>query len=50
MLGMNTKKIKEITDKLKYKKIFFLEQLQYKKDNARIETEKFAKQISEKLY
>jgi len=47
ILGADSKKLKEFCKEKTYKKIFFLEQLPYKKDYARVEDEETANKISE---
>lgn len=49
-LGSDTKELVELCREKRYNKIFFLEQLPYKKDYARIEDGETAKRISELLF
>jgi len=48
--GLDPAPVIEASKKRKYKKIFFLKQLPFKKDYARTEDEKLAKKLSELIY
>ncbi|RLG14171.1 MAG: hypothetical protein DRN66_02705 [Candidatus Nanohalarchaeota archaeon] len=48
--GINTEELEKYSMKTQYKKVFFLEQLKYEKDDARVEDDQLGKLISEKLY
>jgi len=50
ILGIDSKELKEFCKEKRYKKIFFLEQLPYKKDYARIEDGETANKISGLLF
>ena len=50
ILGIDPKKLKEFCREKRYKKIFFLEQLPYKKDYARTEDIETVNKISELLF
>jgi len=45
--GFNAKELKELCKEKRYNKIFFLEQLPFKKDYARVENEEEANRMSE---
>lgn len=50
ILGIDSKKLKELCKEKRYRRIFFLEQLTYKKDYARTEDIETVNKISELLF
>lgn len=48
-LGVDSKQLKESCKEKRYRKVFFLEQLQFEKDYARVESEELANKLSDLL-
>lgn len=50
VLGVDTKELIEACKKRRYKKVFLLEQLPYKKDYARVENKELANKLNDIIY